>query len=282
MSLFRVLAFGALLVATPALAEDWRVESVTGDAVATRAGAAPDSLDVGSIVPVGSTVVSGPQTTVTLRRGDDVVSFDANAVVEFPVRIGDARAIVAPAVGDFQFVAVGSDTGPLEIVTKWFRADAQTARFSVKARQDGALLEVASGVVDLHDGQRVGAALEIKAGGSFRVRPGAEDRRCEGRRSRQGRESGRRRQRGRGRRSGEKLPKGGKMTKRQSDLAKKLAAQGVDAVKQGLTRWPTTPTAIRRRRARGSACWIISSARTLRTRARCSGVIAVIFAGLAR
>jgi len=238
--LLRMLVLGALLLATPALADDWRVDSVSGDAVLTRGGADPESLDVGSTVPDGAIVVTGPQTAVKLRRGGDVVTFDSNAIVEFRSG-GGARATVEPKVGNFQFDASASEQGPLAVVTKWFNADAQTARFDVKARKDVALLEVDKGVVDVRDSQRGGDAVPVKAGDSFRGAPlvpkdaaAAEaDKKAEADKAKAAAAGG-----------GDisdadidkatKLPKGGKGGKKQSELAKKLAAKGAQAVKEGL------------------------------------------------
>ena len=240
MVLLRMLALGGLLLASPALAADeWRVESVSGDAVSTKGGADPEALDVGSSVPDGATVVSGSQTSVKLRHGGDVVSFGSNAIVEFRSG-GAARATVEPRIGDVQFDTVESDKGPFEVVTKWFSADAQTAHFAVKARKDVALLDVDGGIVDLRDSQHGGDLIQVKAGGSFRGAPLVKDAAAKEAEAKAEADK----PKGAGADGGDadadkaldKLGggKGGKLTKKQSELAKKLAARGGKAVKEGL------------------------------------------------
>ncbi len=237
--LLRVLAFGALLLATPALADDWKVESVSGDAVSTRGGAEPKSLDIGSTVPDGAIVVTGPQTSVKLRRGDDTVSFDSNAIAEFHAG-GGSRATVEPQVGDFHFDATASEQGPLAVNTKWFSANAQTARFDVKARKDVALLEVDRGVVDVRDTQRGGDSAPLKAGDSFRGAPlGPKDAEAAEADKKAEADKAKAAAAAAGGPSdadidkATKLPKG-KGGKKQSELAKKLAGKGAQALKEGL------------------------------------------------
>lgn len=232
----RVLGLGALLLATPALAEDWRVESVSGDAVSTKGNADPEPLDVGSRVPDGATVVSGPQTSVKLRRGGDVVSFGSNAIVDFRSG-GAARATIEPKVGDVEFDTNASVQGPFEVVTKWFRADAQTAHFGVKARKEGALLDVDVGVVDLRDSQRGGDPVPLKAGDLFRGEPLSKDAEAKN----DGKPEGDKAKVAAGDPSDAEIDKAmnavgkpAKATKKQSDLAKRLAARGGKAVKDGL------------------------------------------------
>jgi hypothetical protein len=238
MVLLRILVLGGLLLTTPALAADeWRVESVSGDAVSTKGGADPEALDVGSPVPDGATVVSGSQTSVKLRHGGDVVSFGSNAIVEFRSG-GAARATVEPKIGDVQFDTVESDKGPFEVVTKWFTADSQAAHFAVKARKDVALLDVDGGIVDLRDSQRGGDLIQVKAGGSFRGAPLVKDAAAKEAEAKAAADKPK------GADGGDadadkaldKLGggKGGKLTKKQSELAKKLAARGGKAVKEGL------------------------------------------------
>jgi hypothetical protein len=165
------------------------------------------------------------------------VSFGSNAIVEFRSG-GAARATVEPKIGDVQFDTVESDKGPFEVVTKWFTADSQAAHFAVKARKDVALLDVDGGIVDLRDSQRGGDLIQVKAGGSFRGAPLVKDAAAKEAEAKAAADKPK------GADGGDadadkaldKLGggKGGKLTKKQSELAKKLAARGGKAVKEGL------------------------------------------------
>jgi len=168
MIAIRVLALGAILLASPALAEGWKVESVTGDVVSVlREDVQP--LDPNDVVDEGSTVVAGPDSKVLLSRKGDSVSLDPNAMVVLQPGTAGHRATVE-AKGGKVTVSGGGGDGPILVKTLMFDVNVDTAGLSVTARKDSVLLLVDSGKVEVEDPKQ-GAPFQVSAGDRFREPP---------------------------------------------------------------------------------------------------------------
>ena len=170
MNGIRLFALGAWLIASPALAADWKVQAVSGDAVTLMPNSEPDPLDEGSAVKDGATVISGPMTSVELSRQGDSVHVNANAIVDFRAG-GGGRGVVEAKAGRIEVKSLESDTGTLEIVTKFFRVDAQAAAFSVEVHKDFATVDVLSGQLQVQDIAHGGEPFVLRAGAEFRGVP---------------------------------------------------------------------------------------------------------------
>lgn len=169
MIAIRLLALGALLIASPALAEGWKVESVTGDVVSVlRDNVQP--LDPNDVVDEGATVVSGPDSKVQLSRKGDSVWLDPNAMaVLFPGAAGH-RAMVEAKAGKVGVSGRGGGDGPLLVKTQRYSVNVDTAELNVTARKDSVLLLVDSGKVEVEDPKQ-GAPFQVSAGDRFREPP---------------------------------------------------------------------------------------------------------------
>jgi hypothetical protein len=152
-----ILAFGALLLlATPAFAEGWRVESVTGDAVSVKGDGEPEPLSQGDIVPEGATVVSDAQTSVKLSRQRDKLSLSSDTIIVLRPGAGTARASVEAKTGEVEIAMGASVDNVLEVTTRFFRLAAGEADFTVKARKDFATVNVDGGQVQVDDPKHAG------------------------------------------------------------------------------------------------------------------------------
>ena len=120
MILLRILALGALVLASPALAEGWRVESVSGDVVSVKAAADPDPLSQGDVVDEGASVVTDARASVTLSRHGDVLTLHSDTIIAVYTGGGAARAILDVKSGEVEVESAASAEGPLEVKTKYF------------------------------------------------------------------------------------------------------------------------------------------------------------------
>ncbi len=242
MILVRILALGALLLASPAFAEGWRVESVSGDVVSVKGNADPEPLSQGDIVDEGATVVSDKTASVVLGRRGDVLSLSADTIVDVYRGAGVTRAGVEVKAGDAEITSVASPDGPFEVKTRFFRVAAQAADFKVETRKEFATVDVDSGQVQVDDPRHSGGPVTIAAGDSFREDPSkaanaaddAKDPAAKDADAKAKQKAADAEADAIAKKLDEAGMKKGKLTKKQSALAKKLAARAGGAVKEGL------------------------------------------------
>lgn len=231
MIFFRILALGALLLASPAFAEGWRVESVSGDVVSVKGAADPEPLSQGDVVDEGATVVTDSQASVVLTRRGDVFTLSSDTIVAIYYGGAAAHASLEVKAGEVQVESAASAEGPLEVKTKFFRIVAGEARFTVKARKEFADVGVDSGQVEINDPRRSSGPFTLVAGGTFREEPAKDAKVAEAAAKRKVAEA---EADAIAKQVDQAALKKGKLDKKQSALVKKLAAKAPGAVKDGL------------------------------------------------
>ena len=169
MTVLRVLALAAIVFSSPALADGWRVVSVTGDAVSVlRDDIEP--LAVNDIVPENASVVTN-LSQITLTRNGDKVSLDANSVVGLNVGLDGHRASLEAKAGKVVVVGAAPDAALLEVKTKQFSVEAGTASFTIIPKKDFSEIIVELGQVSIKTDPKKSDSFRLSKGDSFRQPP---------------------------------------------------------------------------------------------------------------
>ena len=238
MRILKLAAVCLLLMASPALAGDWKVEAVSGDAVSVMPNAEPDPLDADTVVKDGATIITGPATSVRMSRNGDSVQMESDTIAA--LRQSGGRALVEPKAGRITVKSVEGEATAFQVVTRFFRVDAQAAQFSLDVHKDFATVSVAKGEVLVQDLVHGGDPTKVRADGEFRGEPlkSKEAEKAKEPEKPKAAEAPKPNEADAALKELDKLNNKGKLSKeekkKRSALVKKLAEKGLTATKEGL------------------------------------------------
>lgn len=141
----------ALLVAGPAMAEDWVVSRVRGEAVQLVQGQWID-LVRGDAIPDARAIRTGPDGRVGLTRAAETIELGASTEIKIADAGGDDRMTsVIQTAGLVSIEAERRNVQHFSVQTPFLAAVVKGTRFTVEVAGKGATVSVQRGVVQVQD-----------------------------------------------------------------------------------------------------------------------------------
>ncbi|WP_445504766.1 FecR domain-containing protein [Microvirga sp. G4-2] len=153
-----------LLSAAPALAEDWVIVKVTGEAWISNPNAPVARATAGMSVPDGATFSTSDNARAQLERGAESILVSPNTVItpQSYTFFGTSTTI-QQQVGRIELEVERRNVRHFSVKTPFLAAVVKGTHFTVSVSRGGADVQVARGLVEVSD-LRTGASADVRPG----------------------------------------------------------------------------------------------------------------------